>query len=89
MEMFVLTTLGIGSALGLRFKVSVLIPAVFVAVTLTTACTLVQGATFGSIVTLNIMGAICLQFGYLGGSVFATLTAAGRFGGAKGLRSVP
>lgn len=89
MEMVALPTLWIGLALGLRFRVIVLIPAVLVVVTLITACALVQGAALGSIAILNIVGAICLQFGYLGGTVLATMTVAGQFGGAKRHRSAP
>ena len=89
MEMMALATLWIGLALGLRFRVIVLVPAVLVAVTLITACALAQGAALGSIAVLNVVGAICLQFGYLGGTVLATRTVAKRFGGAKRYRSAP
>jgi hypothetical protein len=83
MEMVALATLGIGLALGLRFRVIVLIPAILVAVTLITAGALAQGATLGSIAVMNIAGAVCLQFGYLGGTILAALTIAEPFGGAK------
>jgi hypothetical protein len=88
MEMVAIATLGIGFALGLRFKVIILIPAVLLAVTLITAYALVQEATLSSIAVLNIVGAICLQLGYLGGTVLATMTVAGHFGEAKKHRSV-
>jgi hypothetical protein len=88
MEMVALVTLCIGSALGLlRFRVFVLLPAVLVAVTVVTAWALAQGGTLGSIAVLNVVGVTCLQFGYLGGAVLASLTAAGRLGGAKGSQS--
>jgi hypothetical protein len=87
MEMVAITTLGIGLALGLRFRVIILIPAVFVAVAFITACALVQEATLGSIAVLNIVGAICLQLGYLGGTALAAMTVSGHFGEAKKHRS--
>jgi hypothetical protein len=67
MEMVALATFWLGSVVGLRFSIIVLIPTILVAVTLITACALAQGATLSSIAVLNVVGAICLQFGYLGG----------------------
>ena len=87
MEMVALATLCIGSVLGLRFSVFVMLPALCVVVAAITAWTLVQGGTLGSIAVLNVVGATGLQFGYLGGSVLASLTLPGRLGGAK--RSQP
>lgn len=83
MEMVALTTLCIGSALGLRFRVFVLLPAVLVGAIVITAWALAQGVTIGSIAVLNVVGATCLQFGYLGGAMLWSLTSAGRFGGTK------
>ena len=80
METVALTTLCIGSALGLRFRVFVLLPAILVGVIVITAW-VAQGATIGSIAVLNVVGATCLQFGYLGGAVMlGSLTSSGRFG---------
>jgi hypothetical protein len=83
METVALATLCIGSALGLRFRVFVLLPAIFVGVTVITTWALAQGATIGSIAVLNVVGATCLQFGYLGGAVLGSLISSGRFGGSK------
>jgi hypothetical protein len=87
MEMVAVAALGIGTALGLQFRVFVLLPAVVVGVTVITVSALAQGATLGSIAVLNVVGATCLQFGYLSGALMASLTAAGRFAGTKGARS--
>jgi hypothetical protein len=81
METVALTTLCIGSALGLRVRVFVLLPAILVGVIVITAWALAQGATIGSIAVLNVVGVTCLQFGYLGGAVLWSLTSPGR--GAK------
>jgi hypothetical protein len=89
MEMVALTTLCIGSALGLRFRVFVLLPAVLVGAIVITAWALTQGVTIGSIAVLNVVGATCLQFGYLGGAVLWSLTSAGRFGGTKNPQPTP
>jgi hypothetical protein len=83
METVVLATLCIGSILGLRFSVFVMLPAVLVVVTAITAWALAQGSTLGSIAILNVVGVTCLQFGYLGGSLLASLALPGRFGGDK------
>ena len=83
MEMVALATLCIGSALGLRFRVLILLPAILVAVMAITAWQLSEGATLGSIALMNVLGATCLQFGYLGGVVLGSLTLAGSLGGTK------
>jgi nitric oxide reductase large subunit len=88
MEMVALTALGIGSALGLRFKVLVLLPAIFIGVTVITAWQLARGGTVGSMALMNVACVTCLQFGYLGGAVMGSLSRAGRLGGAKGSKSV-
>jgi hypothetical protein len=73
----------IGSALGLRFRVLVLLPAILLGLIVITACGLAQGATIWSITLTNVVGATCLQFGYLGGVLLGFLT----FGGTKGSQS--
>jgi len=86
-QMIALTMLCIGSALGLRFKVFVLLPAILLGLIVVTACGIAQGATIWSIALMNVVGASCLQFGYLGGVL---LTFAGRLGtkGPQPTRSV-
>jgi hypothetical protein len=82
MELVALATLCVGSALGLRFRVFVLLPAILVAVGIITAWQLAEGATIGSIALLNVLGTTCLQFGYLGGVVLGSLNL-GSVGGTK------
>lgn len=82
MEMVALSTLCIGCALGLRFTVFILIPAILCGVAIITAWGLTQGAGIGTIAVMNVISAAGLQFGYLGGTIWA-LTSAGRLGTAK------
>ena len=77
-EIFALTMLCIGSALGLRFKVLVLLPAIFLGVAACTAHGVVQGATIGSVALAKVITAMCLQFGYLGGALLKFMVLAGR-----------
>jgi hypothetical protein len=83
MEMVALSTLCIGWALGLRFKVFILIPAILCGVAIITAWGLTQGAGIGTIAVMNVISAAGLQFGYLGGTLIWALTSAGRLGTAK------
>ena len=83
MEMVALMMLCIGSALGLRFRVFVLLPAILLGLLVCTACGLAQGITIWSITLTNVAGATCLQFGYLGGALLKFLIFAGRFDGTK------
>lgn len=78
MEMVALTSLGIGSALGLRFRVFALLPAILITVLASTFFGLAQGSTIWSIALINVVVATCLQFGYLGGALFKNLIFAGR-----------
>ena len=87
MEMVALAALCIGSALGFRFRVLILVPAIVVGGIAVTAWALTHGATIGSIAVLNVVAATSLQFGYLGGAVLASRTLPGRLGGAKGSQS--
>ena len=87
MEMVALAALCLGSALGVRFRVLILVPATVVVGIAITAWALTQGAAIGSIAVLNVVGATCLQLGYLGGAVLASLSLAGRLGGNKGSQS--
>ena len=87
MEMVALTMLCIGSALGLRFRIFVLLPAILLGLFVCTACGLAQGTTIWSITLTNVVGATCLQFGYLGGALLKFLIFAGRFDGTKSSQS--
>lgn len=88
MEMVALAMLCIGSALGLRFRVFVLFPVILLGLIGSTAYGLAQGTTIWSVTITNLVGATCLQFGYLGGAFLKGLIFAGRFDGTKSSQSV-
>lgn len=83
MELMALITLCIGAALGLRFRVFVLIPAILATVLVVTTGGLVHGTGIATIAIMNVICAACLQFGYLGGVLLWSRTTAGRFDAAK------
>ena len=83
MEMVALTMLGIGSALGLRFKIFVLLPVILLGFFVCTAFGLAQGTTIWSIMLTSVVGATCLQIGYLGGALLKFLIFSGRFDGTR------
>jgi hypothetical protein len=85
--MIALMTLCIGAALGLRFRIFVLLPAILLGLFVYTACGLAQGTTIWSITLTNVVGATCLQFGYLAGALLKFLIFAGRFDGTKSSQS--
>jgi hypothetical protein len=86
--MVALSMLGIGSALGLRFRVFVLLPAILLGLFVCTAYGLAQGTTIWSIALTNVVGATCLQFGYLAGALAKSVILAGRIGGTKSSQPV-
>ncbi len=61
----------VGIALGLRFKVLVLVPAIALATILVLIIGLTRGDSFGSIVLAIVIIGIALQLGYLIGIVLA------------------
>jgi hypothetical protein len=65
-----------GAALGMRFKVLVLFPAIFVTLALVAGF----GATYGKgmwpTVLAMVLSVTCLQMGYLGGTVARSVIAA-------------
>ena len=85
MEMIALMMLCIGAALGLRFRIFVLLPAILLGLFVCTAFGLAQGTTIWSIALTNIVGATCLQFGYLGGTLLLIFT--GRLDGTRSSQS--
>ena len=87
MEMVALTMLGIGSALGLRFRIFVLLPVILLGLFVCTAFGLAQGTTIWSIMLTNVVGATCLQIGYLGGALLKFLIFSGRFDGTRSSQS--
>ena len=86
-EMVALTMLGIGSALGLRFRIFVLLPVILLGFFVCTAFGLAQGTTIWSIMLTNVVGATCLQLGYLGGALLKFLIFTGRFDGTRSSQS--
>ena len=87
MEMVALTMLGIGSALGLRFGIFVLLPVILLGLFVCTAFGLAHGTTIWSIMLTNVIGATCLQIGYLGGALLKFLGFTGRFDGTRSSQS--
>jgi hypothetical protein len=57
--------------------------AIVVTMVVITAGALTQGAGIGTIAVMNVIGATCLQFGYLGGVLLWSRTSAGRLSAAK------
>ena len=88
MEMVALAMLSIGSALGLRFSVFALFPVILLGLLGSTAYGLAQGTAIWSITITNLVGATCLQLGYLGGALLRGLIVAGRRDGTESSQSV-
>jgi hypothetical protein len=82
-QMVALMMLGIGAALGLRFRIFVLLPVILLGLFVCTAIGLAQGTTIWSITLTNVIGATCLQLGYLGGALLKFLIFTGRFDGTR------
>ena len=78
-----LASLCIGAALGLRLKVFALFPVILLGFIVVTAWGLAHGQTGWSIVLMNMVGAACLQFGYLGGTLPRFLIIAARLSRAE------
>lgn len=83
MAMVALMMVGIGAALGLRFRIFVLLPVILLGFLVCTAIGLAQGTAIWSITLTSAIGATCLQVGYLGGALLKFLIFAGRFAGAR------
>jgi hypothetical protein len=86
-EIVALMMLGIGAALGLRFRIFVLLPVMLLGLFVGTAFGLVQSAAIWSIMLTNVIGATCLQIGYLGGTLLKFLVFTGRLEGTRGSQS--
>jgi hypothetical protein len=69
METLILASLCLGAAAGLRLRVFVLFPLIFLCFIVVTAWGLAQNQTAWSILVMNFVGSACLQLGYLVGSV--------------------
>ena len=76
METLILASLCLGAAAGLRLRVFVLFPVIFLCLVVVTAWGLAQNQTVWSIIVMNFVGSACLQLGYLAGTVPNFLIAA-------------
>jgi hypothetical protein len=78
MATLVLASLCIGAAAGLRLRVFVLFPLIFLCLVVITTWGLAQNQSCWSIIVLNFVGSACLQLGYLGSAVLGFLIVAAR-----------
>jgi hypothetical protein len=69
METLVLVSLCVGAAAGMRLRVFVLFPLIILSFIVVTAWGLAQGETGWSIILTDLVGAACVQVGYLAGLV--------------------
>jgi hypothetical protein len=88
MNLFILSIL-VGAVLGMRLKVSILIPAIGFLIAGIAAIGAVRGDGVSSIATAAILAVVSLQLGYLAGSTTRFVTVASRLarridGKAKG-----
>jgi hypothetical protein len=75
--------LGIGSALGLRFRIFVLLPVILLGFFGCTAFGLAWGTPIWSIMITSVVGATCVQIGYLGSALLKNLVFPSRFDGTR------
>jgi hypothetical protein len=80
METLILASLGVGAAAGVRLRVFVLFPLIFLCLVVVTAWGVAQNQTVWSIIVMNFVGSTCLQLGYLAGVVPSFLIVAARQG---------
>jgi hypothetical protein len=78
METLILASLCVGAAAGVRLRVFVLFPLIFLGLVVVTAWGLAQNQTVWSIIVMNFVGSACLQLGYLAGMVPSALIASAR-----------
>src|SRR5262249_13845438 len=69
METLILASLCVGAAAGVRLRVFVLFPLIFLCLAVVTAWGVAQNQTIWSITVMNFVGSACLQLGYLAGIV--------------------
>lgn len=81
METVAIAMLGLGTAFGVRFRIFVLVPVISLNLFIFTAIGVAQGASIWSITLTTMVGATCLQLGYLGGALLKLFISAGRLGG--------
>jgi hypothetical protein len=89
--MMIAATIGmlIGAALGTRYKVLVLVPAIALGLVAILAIGLFYGTPLPSISVASLLFVTCLQIGYLGGGLIRTLFASARLPNLRGAASPP
>jgi hypothetical protein len=70
----------VGAAAGVRLRVFVLFPLIFLCLIVVTAWGLAQNQTGWSIIVMNFVGSACLQLGYLASLVPSFLIISARHG---------
>lgn len=88
METVAIAMLGIGAAVGLRLRIFVLLPIMLLDFLVCTAVGLSDGISIWSITLTNVVGATCLQLGYLGGALLKFFIVSGRLDGTRSSQSV-
>jgi hypothetical protein len=68
-EALILASLCAGIAAGVRLRVFVLFPLIFLCLIVVTAWGVAQNQTVWSIIVMNFVGSTCLQLGYLAGTL--------------------
>lgn len=86
-ETVAIAMLGIGLAFGIRFRIFVLLPIILLDLVAFTAIGITQGISIWSITLMNIIGATCLQLGYLGGALLKFFIRTERFDGTNSSQS--
>jgi hypothetical protein len=69
MAIIVLLVFLLGAVLGMRFKVLILIPVIAFALISIVAGGIGSGDSFWAALTAAVLASVCLQIGYLGGTV--------------------
>jgi hypothetical protein len=85
MLIFSIVAAALGAALGLRFRISVLVPAIFVAATIVAISGIVLGDSARTIALTTFLVATSLQVGYLTGCVLRVIFALARAGNGAGV----
>jgi hypothetical protein len=88
LETVAIAMLGIGAALGLRFRIFVLLPIILLGFLVCTAVGLSEGISTWSITLTNVVGATCLQLGYSASGLLKFFIFSGRFDGTRSSQSV-
>jgi hypothetical protein len=80
MTMFTITAVLIGAALGQRFKVFILVPAIVIGSAAGLGFGMAQNSNLWSVLLIIALTITALQMGYLGGAVIRFVVAGSRVG---------